>query len=137
MRSPTKLEPHRIAWVGFDRRERHARNGSPSGQLNTRMRHWLRALTCVFPLRSTLAEPWSCPAVGTGTPSCRRFSGKLTEPTVRHASSFGDWFPDEFGNVHDEVRALPVRVVGRANLAHTHADNIVETSYRSLSLTCR
>ena len=32
-------------------------------------------------------------------------------------SLLGDWFPDEFGNVDDDVGAVPVRVVRRADLA--------------------
>src|SRR3954447_20201330 len=44
------------------------------------------------------------------------------------ALSFGDRFPDEFGNVEHQVWALLVRVVRSADLAHTHAHNIIEPS---------
>ena len=42
------------------------------------------------------------------------------------ASSFGDWFPDEFGNVENEVGALPVGIIRSTDLAHTYAHNVVE-----------
>ena len=44
------------------------------------------------------------------------------------ASSLGDWFPDEFGNVDHKVGAVLVRVVRRADLAYTHAHNVVEAA---------
>jgi hypothetical protein len=44
------------------------------------------------------------------------------------ASSLGDWFPDEFGNVDHEVGAVPVRIVRRADLAYTYAYNVVEAA---------
>jgi hypothetical protein len=43
----------------------------------------------------------------------------------RDASSLGDWFPDEFGNVDHKVGSVLVRIVRRADLAYTHAHDIV------------
>jgi hypothetical protein len=48
--------------------------------------------------------------------------------TVRDASSVGDWFPDEFGNVDHEVGALPIRILRRADLTHTHAHHVIEAA---------
>src|SRR6478752_1261175 len=46
--------------------------------------------------------------------------------SVRDVSSLGDWFPDEFGNVDHKLWAVLVRIVRRADLAYTHAYNVVE-----------
>ena len=44
------------------------------------------------------------------------------------ASSLGDWFPDKFSNVDHKVGAVLVRIVRRADLAYTHAHDVVEAA---------
>jgi hypothetical protein len=43
-------------------------------------------------------------------------------------TSFGDRFPDQFGDVDDEVRAALIRVVRGADLANADTYDIVESA---------
>jgi hypothetical protein len=52
----------------------------------------------------------------------------VTHAGDRDASSFGDWLPDEFGDVDHEIGAFTVRTGRRANLAHAHADDVIESA---------
>jgi hypothetical protein len=41
-----------------------------------------------------------------------------------------DGFPDEFGDVDDEIRFFLIRIAGRADLADADADDVVEPAVR-------
>lgn len=49
---------------------------------------------------------------------------------MRDAVSFGNWFPDEFGNVDHEVWAVPVWIVRRPDLSRAHAYDVIEAAVR-------
>ena len=54
-------------------------------------------------------------------------------PGVSQAASpalVRDGFPDEFGDVDDEIRFFLARIAGRADLADGDADDVVEPAVR-------
>jgi hypothetical protein len=47
---------------------------------------------------------------------------------IRCAASFGDGFPDEFGDIEHQRGVRLAGISGRAHLANAHADHVIETA---------